>query len=187
MAFESEIGAQPPLGFWDPLGLLKDADEGRFERLRFTELKHGRVAMLAFIGHITTTAGIHLPGNIDVAGHKFSDYPNGLAALATIPTFGLLQIILSIGWWEIKVWRQVEGSTPGDFGIAYLSQFKTEEQRTEIRAKELNNGRAAMMGIFALMIHEGLNNDPYIINSLIGAPIPFNVGMFNSITGSAGL
>ena len=23
MGFENEIGAQPPLGFWDPLGLLK--------------------------------------------------------------------------------------------------------------------------------------------------------------------
>jgi hypothetical protein len=25
MGFEKEIGAQPPLGFWDPLGWLKDA------------------------------------------------------------------------------------------------------------------------------------------------------------------
>lgn len=35
MEFEDAIGAQPPLGFWDPLGLLKDADEARFERLRY--------------------------------------------------------------------------------------------------------------------------------------------------------
>ena len=28
-AFEAEIGAQPPLGFWDPLGLLDDADQVR--------------------------------------------------------------------------------------------------------------------------------------------------------------
>lgn len=151
------------------------------------ELKHGRVAMLAVVGHITTTAGIHFPGNIDVEGHKFADYPNGLAALATIPTFGLFQIIASIGWWDLKVWKQVEGSTPGDFGIPYLSQFQTEEQQAEIRAKELNNGRAAQMGILALMIHEGLNNDPYVINSLLGFPVKFNEGMFNSITGSAGL
>ena len=34
MGFESEIGAQPPLGFWDPLGLLADADQERFDRLR---------------------------------------------------------------------------------------------------------------------------------------------------------
>lgn len=34
MAFEQEIGAQPPLGFWDPLGLLENADQDRFDRLR---------------------------------------------------------------------------------------------------------------------------------------------------------
>ena len=53
MSFKSEIGAQAPLGFWDPLGLLKDADQDRFDRLRFVELKHGRVAMLAVLGHLT--------------------------------------------------------------------------------------------------------------------------------------
>ena len=41
-------------------------------------------------------------------------------------------------------------------------------------AVELNNGRAAQMGILALMVHEKLNNDPYIINSLLGSPVPFN-------------
>ena len=42
------------------------------------------------------------------------------------------------------------------------------------RGIELNNGRAAMMGILALMVHEMLNNDPYVINSLLGYPVAFN-------------
>jgi hypothetical protein len=42
-------------------------------------------------------------------------------------------------------------------------------------AIELNNGRAAQMGILALMVHETRNNDPYIINSLLGSAVPFNV------------
>ena len=58
MSFESAIGAQPPLGFFDPLGLLKDADQERFDRLRKVEIKHGRISMLAVLGHLTTTAGI---------------------------------------------------------------------------------------------------------------------------------
>jgi hypothetical protein len=41
-------------------------------------------------------------------------------------------------------------------------------------AIELNNGRAAQMGILALMVHEKLDNNPYIINSLLGSPVPFN-------------
>ena len=44
------------------------------------------------------------------------------------------------------------------------------------QAIELNNGRAAQMGILALMVHEKLDNNPYIINSLLGAPVDFNAG-----------
>lgn len=39
--FASELGVQPPLDFWDPLGLLDGADQARFERLRYVEIKHG--------------------------------------------------------------------------------------------------------------------------------------------------
>ena len=59
MSFESELGAQPPLGFWDPLGLLDDADQARFDRLRIVENKHGRISMLAILGHLVTAAGMH--------------------------------------------------------------------------------------------------------------------------------
>ena len=40
--------------------------------------------------------------------------------------------------------------------------------------KELNNGRAAQIGILALMVHEKLDNNPYVINSLLGFPVVFN-------------
>merc|ERR1711865_448452 len=42
-AFESELGVQAPVGFWDPLGLSKDGDVETFKRRRETELKHGRI------------------------------------------------------------------------------------------------------------------------------------------------
>ena len=42
MGFEDALGAQPPLGFWDPLGLLKNADQQRFDTLRKYEVKHGK-------------------------------------------------------------------------------------------------------------------------------------------------
>ena len=65
-AFEDELGAQPPLGFFDPFGMLSgDVTQERFDRLRYVEIKHGRIAQLAFLGQIVTRAGIHLPGNID--------------------------------------------------------------------------------------------------------------------------
>merc|ERR1719389_1193682 len=63
-AFEDALGSQPPLGFYDPLGLVSSGDQEQFDRLRYVEIKHGRISMLAFLGNIITRAGIHLPGNI---------------------------------------------------------------------------------------------------------------------------
>merc|ERR1711920_1163640 len=96
MAFESELGAQPPLGFFDPLGLLNDADQERFDRLRYVEVKHGRISMLAFLGNIITRAGIHLPGDIDKSGTSFDSIPDGYAAFGAISPAGLWQIVLFV-------------------------------------------------------------------------------------------
>lgn len=52
--FSKELGAQIPLNFFDPLGVLGGADQAEFDRLRWVELKHGRVAMLAVVGYLTT-------------------------------------------------------------------------------------------------------------------------------------
>jgi hypothetical protein len=117
LSFESEIGAQAPLGFWDPLGLLKDADAARFNRLRYMELKHGRVSMLAVLGHIVTTGGVRLPGDIDYHGTSFESIPTGIAALSKVPAAGLLQIFLFIGLLDIAVMKDItgDGEFPGDF------------------------------------------------------------------------
>mmetsp|Transcript_11819 Transcript_11819/g.15441 ORF Transcript_11819/g.15441 Transcript_11819/m.15441 type:complete len:205 (+) Transcript_11819:73-687(+) len=167
MGFEDRIGAQPPLGFWDPLGLLKDADEARFDRLRTVELKHGRIAMLAVLGHIVTTAGVRVPGEI-AYGLPFADMKNGLAALSTIPPAGLGQIVAFIGLMELG-FAQIEE------GLAEYCESDFPDIASDRRkAVELNNGRAAQMGILGLMVHEMLDNNPYVINSLLGSPVPFN-------------
>ena len=178
-AFEGELGAQAPLGFFDPLGLLTNADQARFDRLRAVELKHGRISMLAVLGHITTTGGVHLPGAIDLSGLKFSDVPNGLAAFSVIPAAGIAQIFAFIAFLETSIMQDFygKGEFVGDYRNGFLGgswDELDEETKLSKRAIELNNGRAAQMGILALMVHEKLNNDPYIINSLLGSPVPFN-------------
>ena len=42
LSFENELGVQPPLDFWDPLGYLDGADQAEFNKLRGLEIKHGR-------------------------------------------------------------------------------------------------------------------------------------------------
>jgi hypothetical protein len=169
MGFESEIGAQAPLGFWDPLGLLANADQARFDRLRYVETKHGRIAQLAILGHIVTTAGVRLPGEI-AYGVPFSSVKNGLAAFDTIPAAGIAQIVAFIGLIELGFASRQE-----EIEAAQLKASGWDaETIAKKKAIELNNGRAAQMGILGLMVHEKLNNDPYVINSLLGAPVPFN-------------
>jgi len=163
-AFEDELGAQPPLGFFDPLGLLAgDVDQERFDRLRYVEIKHGRICMLAFLGQITTRAGVFLPGNIDYKGDSFDSFPNGIAALVgpdAIPTAGLVQLIAAVGFLEIAFMKDVPGAGNefiGDFRNGYIDfgwDDFDEEEKLSKRAIELNNGRAAMTGILGLMVHE---------------------------------
>ena len=52
-AFENELGVQAPVGFWDPAGFTADGSVEDFKRRRATEIKHGRISMLATMGYIT--------------------------------------------------------------------------------------------------------------------------------------
>lgn len=160
LQFEGELGAQPPLNFFDPLGLTVKGDKAYFDRLRYVELKHGRISMLAVAGYLAVEAGWRLPGEISFDGTKFEDIPNGFAALSAIPTAGFWQIIAFIGYLECAVMKDITGGEfPGDFRNDYIDfGWDTFDDATKLkkRAIELNNGRAAMMGILGLMVHEKL-------------------------------
>ena len=150
-----------------PTSLLKEADQERFDRLRTVEVKHGRIAMLAVLGHIVTTAGVRLPGNI-AFGVPYASMKTGLAAFETIPKGGLWQILLFIGLIEMGFSEAKEG-IEANCEEKY-SSFCVDRRKSV----ELNNGRAAQMGILGLMVHEKLDNNPYIINTLFGSPVAFN-------------
>merc|ERR550537_1165411 len=83
-AFENELGVQPPLGFWDPAGYTKDGNMEDFKRRRSSEIKHGRIAMLATMGYITPEVAGKFPGFIS-KDLMFSEIPNGLAAVGKVP------------------------------------------------------------------------------------------------------
>jgi len=174
-AFENELGSQAPLGFYDPLGLLDEADQDRFDRLRYVEIKHGRVAMLAFLGQIVTRGGVHLSGSIDYAGDQFDSFGNGWAAFEgpnAIPQAAVSQILLFCGFLEASVMKDIEGTGNqhvGDFRNGSLDfGWDTFDEETKLfkRGVELNNGRAAMMGILGLMVHEQLGGELPIVGPM---------------------
>mmetsp|Transcript_31839 Transcript_31839/g.52485 ORF Transcript_31839/g.52485 Transcript_31839/m.52485 type:complete len:189 (-) Transcript_31839:77-643(-) len=146
-----EIGAMAPLGFFDPLNVA--CDKPVFDELRYVELKHGRVAMLAVVGYLVTKAGARFPGCENVG--------SGFAALKELPMAGYLMVAFSIAILEI-VNRDATGDSEfmGDFrnGFDFGWDKQTDEWKKKKRTIELNQGRAAQMGILGLMVHDGMGN-----------------------------
>jgi hypothetical protein len=166
-AFESEMGVQAPVGFWDPLGLCKDGDADAFRRRRTTEIKHGRVSMLACLGYIVPEY-FKFPGYCSPsAGLAFADVPNGLGALSKIPGAGLVQMFLFAGVVETGLYKQDENRAPGDFenggvlGVPNGSTLPQGEGRTRKLNAEIANGRLAMMAIIGMFYQDGLTGSAW--------------------------
>jgi hypothetical protein len=128
----------------------------KFDQYRTAELKHGRVSMLAVIGYLVQSVA-RLPGTIDLDGTTFDSIPNGVQALGVVPTLGWLQMILVVGWYELAYWKDREDETGsgniGDFGW-YPGSGPKPDQLDELRTKEIQNGRLAMIAIAELITHD---------------------------------
>merc|ERR1712151_978209 len=112
-AFETELGAQPPLGFWDPLGFCDDGDAVVFRRRRILELKHGRVSMLAAVGYIVPEYfkfDFLIAPSVWLKGVAID---NGLAALKALPPEGWAQMFAFCGYLEFGPLKQDESRKPG--------------------------------------------------------------------------
>ena len=162
-----ELGAQAPLGFFDPLGCVADGNKENFDRLRWVELKHGRIAMLAVTGYLVTYAGVRFPG----AG----DIPSRFTALDNLPGMVWAQMIATWAMMEAANQDQYKApwgmnqNTLGDSPAEFMGDFRngaldfgrsklSDAKKMKKRAIKLNNGRAAQMGILGLMVHEKLGN-----------------------------
>merc|ERR1719410_1149257 len=167
-AFESELGVQAPVGFWDPLGLAADGDALLFKRRRETEIKHGRISMLATMGYITPELVGKFPGYLSPYYNiKFEDVPNGLAAISKVPFFGWLQIVLyalyceasglGFGYFDANQERE-----PGNLGWKppLLATNDPELRKKKLQA-ELANGRLAMMAIIGMFFQDGLTGSAW--------------------------
>merc|ERR1719188_479976 len=138
---------------FDPLGFSDTFD---MKWLREPELKHGRVCMLATVGFAAQQYAT-FPGMTPTA--------NALNAVYTEPG-GLGLLIFAAGYIEsvtydgkitmLDMFEGKEDKVPGDFnfGAGFL-KGKSDKEVYDMKLKELNNGRLAMMA-FGGMIHHNL-------------------------------
>jgi len=183
------IGSQ--IGFWDPLG-ASGLDffglelSGRLPAgatigyLRHAEIKHGRVAMAAFVGYCVQAQGIHFPWT------PYPGFEEGLSPpeqWAAIPAAGKWQFLVYIGILEAlgecfpAGGHYMVGGKPGvypsltqpndlmassgvypfhGFPIDLFDPFGTVAKMDPAKKErglrvEVNNGRLAMLGIFSLI------------------------------------
>merc|ERR1719227_32436 len=163
------------LGLWDPLGCLNLdfwtlGNEATIGYLRHAEIKHGRVAMAAFLGYLAQSTPV-------VSGpHSklpFPGYEPGLTPPEqwdAIPLYGKLQILVIVGmlesYGEILDPHYTKGGLPGYYPpikgkrpelifnlydpFGFFEQ-DSAEKKARGRLAEVNNGRLAMLGIFSLI------------------------------------
>ncbi|CAE7832129.1 FCPF [Symbiodinium sp. CCMP2592] len=138
-----------------------------FKRRRATELKNGRVAMLATMGYIVPEY-FRFPGYCaPSAGLKFKDIPNGLAALSKVPGAGWTQIFLFLGLVEKGLYTFDPTRQPGDYknagvlGVPNGSTMTPGEGRNRKLNSELANGRLAMMAIIGMFFQDGLTGSAW--------------------------
>jgi len=171
----------PVVKYYDPLKLSElefwgQSEEASIGFLRHAEIKHGRVAMAAFVGYCIqsnlvftwpqTSAG-DLPPSIDLLPEEQWD---------AIPLWAKYQIVGVIGFLEF--WDEVSGMEgqhymrgrqPGKYpSLDYFRKevhwvpdlydpFGNNKKMTEEKKKtrllaEINNGRLAMLGIFGFLV-----------------------------------
>jgi light-harvesting complex I chlorophyll a/b binding protein 1 len=172
---ELELGVTEPLGVYDPLGWLETQPES-FERRRAVERKHGRVAMAAVVGVIVHNNHIVFDGYLSPSNNlKFSDIPTGTDGIRAIPTAGLAQILAFFALVELA-WMPAS-KYDGDYGVGYFgTNVADPEEKARKLNVELNNGRAAQMGILGNMVAEQLTGQTMYEQYAAGHISPFGDG-----------
>lgn len=113
--------------------------------VREAELKHGRVCMLATIGWIATDLGVRFPAEVFQGVSSIAAHDKMVAAglmgpfLATVGVWELYSGWLCFEGWEGNIKREA-----GDFFLGKNFLPQDPEKATQMKLKELENGRLAM-------------------------------------------
>ena len=115
--------------------------------------------VLAVVGYLTTASGYRFPGMpADVpaglgAWHALGSTQDGKSILVQMAAFFVLAEIVN----RPQTQAGIEAEFVGDYSNGFTFgrwDNKSDAWKMKRRAVELNNGRAAMMGIWGLVTHE---------------------------------
>jgi len=184
----------PVVKFYDPLNLSQAKFWGTSEEetvgfLRHAEIKHGRVAMFAFVGYLAHANGIVFPWAMQMDGTHFPGAGGGGSPPElwdSISDGGRIQILAFIGflelWSETQGTHYMRGGRPGDFpdfdsskipgGALNLydpfgwNRSMTNDQKETRLLAEINNGRLAMIGIMGFLAEQKVEGSVPLLTGL---------------------
>mmetsp|Transcript_23367 Transcript_23367/g.73171 ORF Transcript_23367/g.73171 Transcript_23367/m.73171 type:complete len:251 (-) Transcript_23367:174-926(-) len=161
------------------LGSASDKNRGKVDIVndyRDAELRHGRLAMLAALAwpvqELASPAlarDLHEKVLLTADGRSPSVLNGGLGE-GPIP-FVLLGTALAIAALDLRALEIKKRSggdwLPGDYGFDPLRILKGASPYAvkNMQAKEINNGRLAMIAVTAYVIQEALSGEPMVITS----------------------
>jgi hypothetical protein len=179
MSAEDMVGSLAPVGFFDPLGLSAGKPAGELKKYREAELKHGRVAMTAFLGILVGESfNPFFDGKITgPAIYQFQQADDLVSYFWVIVLFGVAlvegQNILT-GWDSPadSAGKPIAGLKDdyinGDLGFDPLGLTPSDPAAFDLlRTKELQNGRLAMLGVAGIVAQE-LVNGKGVVETLMG-------------------
>lgn len=148
-------GSVAPIKSFDPLGLATLGSESTLAWFRAAELKHSRVAMVAFTGFCVNAAGIHFPGMLshDVSFESLASL-KPLDAWNAVPEGGRMQIYATILFAElVSEAKGVHYTKGGPMPTIVFPpvDFSARAPDKTMQTKELQNGRLAMIGIMSFI------------------------------------
>lgn len=194
--------SNPTINYYDPLSLADtdfwdQGNEATIGFLRQSELKHGRVAMAAFVGYCVQS-NFHWPWDMTRAGDSFPAIELGPEAQwDAIPSAAKWQIFTIIA--ALELWDEADGGQenpshymrgrqPGKYPTFQLFRdnvhfvldlydpFGRNKNMSEVKKQkrliaEINNGRLAMIGIFGFLAADAI---PGSVPSLTNIATPYS-------------